>query len=90
MTYNPPTKVTTKAFPYLALVTQADPMWARQKFWDVEYEFAGKRLYANPYQRGAYNSNSNTYPVGKPFGGQDAAVVAARPMIAAKPVGGWA
>ena len=90
-TYQPPTRVTTKSFAYIALVTQADPNWARDKHWDVEYEFQGKRLYANPYNRGIYNSNSNIYPVGLPYGGLDPAVVAARPMFSGTPDGkGWA
>ena len=91
MVYRPPTRVTTKQFAYVALVTQADPQWARDKYWAEEYRFQNKSLFANPYVRGANNSNSNTYPVGVPFGGQDPLVVAARPMYAGTPDGkGWA
>lgn len=89
--YRPPTRVTTKQFDYVALVTQADPQWARDKYYGVEYEFQGKQLLAPLYQRGSFNSNSNVYPVGVPFGGQDPLVVAARPMYSGTPDGkGWA
>ena len=97
--YKPPTKVATKVYTYLSLVTTADPEWTRGKFWDVEYEFAGKALYANPYNRGPYNDHSNVFPVGQPFGGQDALKIAGKAPTAGNPVpglyqavatGGWA
>jgi hypothetical protein len=90
MPYNPPTKVTTRSFPYLALVTQADPMWQRRKHREVEYEFAGKVFFADPYVRGSYNHFSNVYQVGQQQGAIDPKLVAASPMIQAQPVGGWA
>ena len=89
--YKPATKVTTRQYPFLSIVIQADPTWARGKFYDVEYEFAGRHLYANPYTRGSFNSHSNTYPVGQPYGADDPDVVAARPMFFGTPDGkGWA
>jgi hypothetical protein len=86
--YKPPTGVTTKEFPYLALVTQADPDFQRRKHREVEYEFSGKALIADPYVRGSFNRNSNVYAVGQPFGGQDAAVLAALAPTAGNPVPG--
>lgn len=97
--YKPFTKVTTREYPYLALVTQADPTWARGKYWDIEYEFANRAYYANPYKRGAYNRLDNTYAVGQPYGGTDPLVAAAlAPTVGndvpglyeAVPTGGWA
>ena len=88
--YNPPTRVSTKQFAYIALVTQADPNWARDKYWAEEYRFQNKSLFANPYNRGIYNSYSNIYPVGLPYGGLDNAVVNARPLFSGTPTGSWA
>jgi hypothetical protein len=75
--YKPPTGVTTLVMPYLALVTRADPNFERDKHREREYEFSGRVFIADPYQRGAYNRRSNTYPVGQPFGGLDPLVQAA-------------
>ncbi len=58
--YNPPTKVVTLTVPYLALVTRADPNFNKLKFWDVEYEFDGKHLMANPYQRWPFDAPHKT------------------------------
>lgn len=69
--YRPPTAVVSCPQPYLSLVTQADPNWARHKYWDVEYTFDGRVSYANPYQRGAANRLSNVYPVGAQYGQPD-------------------
>lgn len=69
--YKPQTSVTTCEVPYLALVIQADPAWARRKYWDVEYEFDQRVMMANPYQRGAYNRLSNDYAVGQQYGSLD-------------------
>jgi hypothetical protein len=74
--YKPPTRVTTKQTPFLAVVAEVDPYWARGKYWDVEYLTTKRAFYANPYQRGAYNRLSNSYPVGAQYGGPDAAVAA--------------
>jgi hypothetical protein len=76
--YKPPTKVASTQMPYLALVTSADPQFERMKHRETEYEFQGQVFVANPYVRGAYNSNSGVYPVGQPFGGQDPLVLAAK------------
>ena len=57
--YNPPTKVSTLEMPYLAMVTRADPDWARLKHREIEYEFQGRVFRADPAVRGAYNDNSN-------------------------------
>lgn len=72
--YQPPTRVVTSEIPFLALVTQADPDWARAKFWEPEYITTQRYIFANPYQRGAYNRLSNDYPVGAQYGGPDYAV----------------
>lgn len=89
--YKPQTRVATIQKPYLALVTAADPDFQRRKHREVEYEFQGRNFLADPATRGANNSHSNSYPVGQPFGADDAAVVAARPMLSGTPDGkGWA
>ena len=88
--YNPPTRVTTSERPLLSLVTAVDPTFVQTKYYDVEYQFTGKNKYANLYQRGSFNSYSNIYDVGLPYGGTDPLVVAARPMYAGVPTGGWA
>jgi hypothetical protein len=76
--YKPPTAGSTVQIPYLSLVQRADPDWQRLKFRDIEYETANKLFWANPYVRGAYNQNSNVYPVGQPNGGID-------PLYAGRP-----
>jgi hypothetical protein len=73
--YNPPTRVITIQQPFLALVTQADPGWAQRKHYDIEYLMDHRALYADPYQRGAYNRRSNVYPVGAQYGGLDPLVI---------------
>ena len=75
--YQPPTRVVTCQTPYLALVSQADRQWARDKYWAPEYEFGQRYSYANPYQRGAYNRLENVYPVGQQYGGLDPLIQAA-------------
>jgi hypothetical protein len=61
--YRPVTKVTTIQVAFLNLVTRADPNWAKDKFWEIEYEFTGKNYYANPYIRGAFNTPAKTVNV---------------------------
>jgi hypothetical protein len=75
--YQPPTRVTTAQTPFEALVQSADPGWARDKFWQVEYIFQRRAFLANPYVRGAYSRLSNVYPVGAAYGGPDPLVIAA-------------
>ncbi|MGP0093140.1 MAG: hypothetical protein ACLPKB_24845 [Xanthobacteraceae bacterium] len=87
--YKPPTNVSTIQIPYQVLVTRADPEFERRKHREVEYEFQGRAFLADPYVRGAYNQNSNVYPVGQPFGGTDPAY-AGRPFYSGVPTGGWA
>lgn len=53
--YSPPTKVTTKEIPFVALVSQIDPSWNRNKHWEVEYEFTRRRFFNNPYKAGPYD-----------------------------------
>jgi len=69
--YRPPTQVTTRQEPYLALVTRADPAWSARKYREVQYEFGGRVFYYNPYQWGVYSRLSGTYPVGAQYGGPD-------------------
>lgn len=76
MTYRPPTRVVTTQVPWLALVTQADPDWARKKYREVEYAFDQRAFFANPNQRGAYNRLGNTYPVGTQYGTPDPLITA--------------
>lgn len=89
--YKPPTAVTTRETPLLALVNAVDPDWQRQKYNEIEYVFSGRVFRANPYVRGIYNSYSNTYPVGQPYGPLDPLVVNNRPLYSGVPDGnGWA
>jgi hypothetical protein len=90
MTYQPPTRVATVDIPWLALVNDVDPDWAALKHREAEYIFTRKVFYADPYVRGAYNVNSNIYPVGQPFGGPDPVIVANKPLYSGIPTGGWA
>lgn len=76
--YKPPTKVVSTSMPYLALVTSADPGWARGKFREVFYEFQGKNIIGFPYQSGPYNGLSGVYPVGQQQGGPDPLIAAAK------------
>jgi hypothetical protein len=40
--------------PWLVLVTQADPNFQRDKRHEIEYEFSGRRFYADRSKRGAH------------------------------------
>jgi hypothetical protein len=77
--YKPDTSVVSRDMPYEALVNRSDPDHERKKHREVEYDFTNRVFLADPYVRGAYNQNSNTYPVGQPFGGTDPAY-AGRPF----------
>ena len=74
--YKPPIAVVTREDPYLSLVVQADPDWARYKYWSPEYMTAQRVLWSNPYTRGSFNRLSNVYPVGQQYGGADPLVTA--------------
>jgi hypothetical protein len=97
--YRPPTKVSTKVMPYLALVSQADPSFEHRKHRETEYEMAsGKAFLADPYVRGLYNRRSNIYPVGQPQGDLDPVIqanlkptvgVAVPGLFKAVPTGSW-
>lgn len=92
MTYKPPTRVSNLDVPWISLVTRADEDWARDKYYQIEYEFAGNPRnwrYANPYVRGAYGGFSNVYPVGQPFGDKDPDVFGQH-LQSGVPTGGWA
>lgn len=67
----------TSESPFLALVTQADPAWSRDKYWAPEYVTSKRVFWANPYTRGSFNRLSNVYPVGQQYGGLDPLVEAA-------------
>jgi hypothetical protein len=47
-------RVVSTARPWLTLVTQADPNFARDKHHEIEYEFSGRRFFADRSKRGAY------------------------------------
>ena len=49
-------RVTHTDRPWLVLVSQADPSFARDKHHEIEYEFSGRRFYADRSKRGAYAS----------------------------------
>ncbi len=67
--YKPPTRGTRRDMPYRALVAQVDPDHERAKHRVLEYAFTGNHLFfADPDRRGAFNNNSNFYPVGQPAG----------------------
>jgi hypothetical protein len=53
--YRPPTKITTIEIPWIAVVSRADPDWARFKHREIEYEFSRRNFYGDPYHRGAYS-----------------------------------
>jgi hypothetical protein len=97
--YQPPTRVQTVQMPYLALVNQSDPDFQRAKFWEPEYLLGNRYSFANRYQRGAYNRQTNTYPVGQQYGGLDPLITAALATTAGNSspglysgvaTGGWA
>jgi hypothetical protein len=54
-------------YPWLALVSAADPDFQRKKHREVEYEFAGRNFYADPTSVAATIPHSNTYAVGPAF-----------------------
>jgi hypothetical protein len=87
--YRPPTKTSTLEMPWLSLVQQADPDWARRKHREVEYTFDGKVFLADPYVRGIYNGLSNVYPVGQPSGNTDPNVFG-KHLQKGVPTDGWA
>jgi hypothetical protein len=47
-------RVTHNDRPWLVLVNQADPNFARDQHHEIEYEFSGRRFYADRSKRGAY------------------------------------
>lgn len=69
--YRPPTKVTSLELPFLALVTRADPDWARAKHREQTYPDTpgigfsnGKIFYGNPTNSGAYDGTSGVVATG--------------------------
>lgn len=89
--YKPPTKVVTSEIPYLALVTQADPEFERNKHRENQASWYGTpfgRHYVDPYTAGLYNRRSNVYAVGQPYGGLDALIEAALEPTVGNPVPG--
>jgi hypothetical protein len=78
--YKPNTKNSSREIPYMALVAQVDPEHERSKHYAPEYTFARRVFMADPARRGAFNSNSNTYPVGQQSGAADPAY-AQRPFF---------
>lgn len=79
--YRPPTKVVTTEIPYLAMVTQADPEFERNKHresqrWQFRLSGGGPH-YVDPQTQGAYNRRDNSYAVGQPYGGLDPLIEAA-------------
>jgi hypothetical protein len=88
MAYNPPIRGITRDVPYLALVTEADPDWARYKFREIQYVTSQRPIYFNPYQGGAYNRRGNVYPVGAAYGQPDPLVIAALAPTVGNPVPG--
>ena len=47
-------RVTHTDRPWLVLVNQADSNFARDRHHEIEYEFSGRRFYADRSKRGAY------------------------------------
>jgi hypothetical protein len=47
-------RVTHSDRPWLVLVNQADPNFARDRHHEIEYEFSGRRFFADRSKRGAY------------------------------------
>jgi hypothetical protein len=48
-------RVVSTSRPWLVLVAQADPNFARDKHHEIEYEFSGRFFYADRSKRGAYS-----------------------------------
>lgn len=76
--YNPPVKHPTRQIPLLALIGRVDPEYQRDRRREIEYVTSGRVFRADDRVRGPYNDHDNTYTVGQPFGGDDAAKVAAK------------
>lgn len=47
-------KVVSVSRPWLVMVAQADPNFQRDKHHEIEYEFTGRRFFADRSKRGAY------------------------------------
>ena len=47
-------RVTHSDRPWLVMVSEADPNFARDRHREIEYEFSGRRFYADRSKRGAY------------------------------------
>lgn len=89
--YNPPTRVVTTEIPYLALVTQADPEFERNKHRENQAQWYGVpfgRHYVDPQTAGVYSRKTSTYPVGQPYGGLDALIEAALAPTVGNPIPG--
>jgi hypothetical protein len=55
----PPPPVQVIKTSYSQLVRKADPAWARDFAWSIEYEFSnGRRFYGNPQTRGEYSPDN--------------------------------
>ena len=48
-------RVTHSDRPWLVMVSEADPNFARDRHREIEYEFSGRRFYADRSKRGAYS-----------------------------------
>lgn len=73
------TKVRNIDWPWLRVVTDADPDFQRGKHNELEYDFAvpGRKFYADPYKRGAYGPQfikaepvTDGYVLSEPDGGR--------------------
>jgi hypothetical protein len=64
--YKPPTKVVTKEYTWLSVVTRVDPNWGRDRHYELQYEFTRKRKYANTAVDGAYSPYSRLWQQGLP------------------------
>jgi len=87
--YRPSTRVSTRQFPYLALVAAVDADFQQRKHNEIEYAFSGRVFTADPAKRGAYNQFSNVYPVGAAHGAIDP-IYNGRPFYSGVPTGSWA
>jgi len=64
--YFPPTRVVTLQTPFLAIVTRADPDWARARHYEPQFEFTGRTFYVNQDIDGAYSPFSTLWQQGVP------------------------
>ncbi len=67
--YKPPTKVTTKEYTWLSVVTMVDPNWGRDRHYEIQYEMTRRVWFCNTDVDGPYSPFSRLWQQGLPNGG---------------------